>query len=140
MNRLQSSVYSVLLAPSASSTAARVANLDCKGADAASIMVNLSAEANTNATGVVIDLLESDTTAATSFATFNSVNYVTVDNTDAAVHCYHVNMVGRKRYLRVSVTPDTTTNGAVLVSAVAALDKEIKNSNNADNADSVAVS
>jgi len=55
--------------------------------------------------------------------------------------CYfHVDMKGRKRYLRVTVTPDTTTNGAVLVSAVSALDKEIKNASNADNADSVSVS
>jgi len=51
-----------------------------------------------------------------------------------------VSMVGRKRYLRLSVTPDTTTNGAVLVSAVSALDKEVKNSSNSDNADSVSVS
>lgn len=140
MKRQQSAVYSVLLAPDASSTAARTANLDCQGADYASILLNVSAEANTNATGVVVSLLESDDTVATNFATFSSNHSVTVDNTDAAVHAFHVSMVGRKRYLRLSVTPDTTTNGAVLVSAVSALDKEIKNSSNSDNADSVSVS
>jgi len=140
MKRQQSAVYSVLLAPDASSTAARTANLDCQGADYASILVNVSAEANTNSTNVVVDLLESDDTVVTNFATFSTNNAVTVDNTAAAVHAFHVNMAGRKRYLRVTVTPDTTTNGAVLVSAVSALDKEIKNSDNDNNADSVSVS
>lgn len=140
MKRQQSAVYSVLLAPDASATTARAANLDCQGADYASILVNISAEANTNSTNVAVDLLESDDTVVTNFATFAAANAVTVDNTDAAVHAFHVDMKGRKRYLRVTVTPDTTTNGAVLVSAVSALDKEIKNASNADNADSVSVS
>lgn len=140
MKRQQSAVYSVMLAPDASSTAARTANLDCKGADYASILLNVSAELNTNSTNVVLDLLESDDTVVTNFATFNSANSVTLDNTSAAVAAFHVDMEGRKRYLRLSVTPDTTTNGVVLVSAVSALDKEIKNSSNADNADSVSVS
>ncbi len=140
MKRQQSAVYSVLLAPDASSTAARTANLDCQGADYASILLNVSAELNTNSTNVTLDLLESDDTVVTNFSTFSTNNAVTLDNTAAATAAFHVDMKGRKRYLRLSVTPDTTTNGVVLVSAVAALDKEIKNSDNANNAGSVSVS
>jgi hypothetical protein len=132
--------YSVVLAPDASSTNARTANLDCKGADYATILLSASAEANTNATGVVLSLLESDDTVATNFQTFSTNHSVTLDNTAAAVHAFHVDMDGRKRYLRLSVTPDTTTNGAVLVSAQGILDLEIKNASNSDNADSVSVS
>lgn len=140
MKRFQSGVYSVLLSPDASATTVRTANLDTQGADYATILLSVSAEANTNNAGVVLSLLESDDTVATNFATFNSNHSVTVDNTAASVHAFHVDMQGRKRYLRLSVTPDTTTNGPCLVSAVAALDKEVKNSSNSSNADSVSVS
>jgi len=61
---------------------------------------------------------ESDDTVVTNFATFGDDNHSrTIDNTAAAVGVFHVNCVGRKRYLRVLATPDTTTNGAVIVSA-----------------------
>jgi hypothetical protein len=139
VKRNQAQVYSVLLAPDASSTAARTANLDTLNADYASIMLNVSVEANTNATGVVVALLESDDTVVTNFAAITA-HAGTVDNTADACNAMHVDLKGRKRYLRLSVTPDTTTNGAVLVSAVAALDKDVKASDNDDNADSVTVS
>lgn len=126
MKTLQAQTYSVLLAPDASSTAVRTANLDTQGADYATISLNVSAELNTNSSNVVCDLLESDDTVVTNFATFNSNHAVTVDNESAANHTFCVQTNGRKRYLRLTVTPDTTTNGVVLVSAVAALDKEIK--------------
>jgi len=140
MKKQQSAVYSVLLAPDASATTVRTANLDCQGADYASILLSVSAELNTNSTNVVCTLLESDDTVASNFATFNSANAVTVDNTSAAVHAWHVDLKARKRYLRVSATPDTTTNGVVLVSAVGQLEKEVKNASNSDNATSVSVS
>lgn len=126
MKNQQAGTYSLLLAPVAAATTVRTANLDCQGADYATIQLALSAEANTNSTNVVVALLESDDTTATNFATFNADYNQTVDNTAAAVYTCHVDMRGRKRYLRLSVTPDTTTNGAVISSAVAILDKEIK--------------
>jgi hypothetical protein len=126
VKNLQAMNTSVVLAPDASSTAARTANLDCKGADYATFLVSVSAEVNTNSTNVVLSLLESDDTVATNFATFSTNHAVTIDNASATVHKACVDLKARKRYLRVSLTPDTTTNGAVLVSCVGCLDKEVK--------------
>lgn len=116
---------SVLLAPITAATTARTANLDCSGANAARITVALSAEANTNSTNVVIQLSESDDTVATNFATFNASFNRTVDNTAATVATNILDLEGRKRYIRLAVTPDTTTNGAVISSAVATLYKNV---------------
>lgn len=116
---------SVLLSPVAAATTARTANLDCAGANYATIRVNIGAELNTNSTNVAIQLSESDDTTATNFATFNAVFNRTVDNTAATVATCHVDLEGRKRYLRLAVTPDTTTNGAVLSAAVATLMKDV---------------
>jgi len=123
MKDLQSKSYSQLLAPATAATTARTANLDTQGAHNAMILVTLGAEANTNSTNVAIQLSESDTTVATNFATFDATFNRTVDNTAAVVAVNHLSLSGRKRYIRLTVTPDTTTNGAVLSSAVAVLDK-----------------
>ena len=119
-------VESVMLAPGALATTARTANLDCLGANYATIRVSLSAELNTNSTNVVLALLESDDTTATNFATFDATFNRTVDNTAAAVAVSHVNLIGRKRYLRISITPDTTTNGTVYSCANATLYKGVR--------------
>lgn len=116
---------SVLLAPITAATTARTANLDCAGANAVRISVALSAEANTNSTNVVLQLSESDDTAVSNFATFAAAFNRTVDNTAATVATNIVDLEGRKRYLRLAVTPDTTTNGAVISSAVACLYKNV---------------
>lgn len=116
---------SVLLAPITAATTARTANLDCSGANAARITVALSAEANTNSTNVVIQLSESDDTVVTNFATFNASFNRTIDNTAATVATNILDLEGRKRYIRLAVTPDTTTNGAVISSAVATLYRDV---------------
>lgn len=116
---------SVLLAPITAATTARTANLDTAGAVAARISVLLGAEANTNSTNVVIQLSESDDTVVTNFATFNASFNRTVDNTAATVATNILDLEGRKRYIRLAVTPDTTTNGAVLSAAVACLYKNM---------------
>lgn len=116
---------SVLLAPVTAATTARTANLDCQGANYAVVRVVLGAEANTNSTNVAIQLLESDDTNATNFSTFNSAFNRTVDNTAGTVATNFIDLEGRKRYLRLAVTPDTTTNGAVITSAVATLFKDV---------------
>lgn len=123
MKDLQAKTYDVLLVPTTAATTARTANLDCQGAHNATIVVTIGAEANTNSTNVAIQLSESDTTVVTTFATFNAAFNRTVDNTGAVVAVNHLDLNGRKRYVRLTLTPDTTTNGAVLTSAVAALDK-----------------
>lgn len=116
---------SLLLTPTAAATTARTANLDCAGANYATIRVELGAELNTNSTNVSVQLLESDDTVATNFATFNADANRTVDNTAATIATTHVDLEGRKRYLRVAVTPDTTTNGTVTIAASATLYKEV---------------
>ncbi len=138
MKSLQGATYSVMLSPIAAATTARTANLDCKGADYATIVCNIGVELNTNATGVSVSLLESDDTTATNFATFNAASQQTIDNTAATNYVLHVDLKGRKRYLRIALTPDTTTNGAVLSSVVGILDGENKLANSA-NANNVAV-
>lgn len=123
MKDLQSKSYSQLLAPVTAATTARTANLDTQGAHNALILVTLGAELNTNSTNVAIQLSESDTTVATNFATFDATFNRTVDNTASVVAVNHLSLNGRKRYIRLTVTPDTTTNGSVLSSAVGVLDK-----------------
>lgn len=123
MKDLQSKSYSQLLAPATAATTARTANLDTQGAHNATILVTLGAEANTNSTNVAIQLSESNDTVATNFATFDATFNRTVDNTAAVVAVNHLSLGGRKRYIRLTVTPDTTTNGAVISSAVGVLDK-----------------
>lgn len=120
---LQAASFSQMLAPSAAATTARTAALDTTGADYATIVVNLGAELNTNSTNVVVTISEGDTT--TSFSTFNSeFNSITVDNTAAAIATRHIDLKGRKRYLQLTVTPDTTTNGPVITSATGIMLKD----------------
>lgn len=116
---------SLLLTPLAAATTERTANLDCQGAHYATIRVALGAELNTNSTNVVLSLLESDDTTASNFATFNAAFNRTVDNTAATVATCHVDLEGRKRYLRIKVTPDTTTNGPVTSSVSATVYKDV---------------
>ena len=116
---------SVLFTPTAAATTARTANLDCQGANYATIRVMLGAEVNTNATNVVLSLSESDDTVVSNFATFNASSNRTVDNTTATIATTHVDLEGRKRYLRMSATPDTTTNGAVTIARNATLYKNV---------------
>ena len=131
------SVESVALAPVAAATTARTANIDCQDAHYAVIRVILGAEANTNSTNVAIQLSESDDTVATNFATFNASFNRTVDNTAGVVAVSGVNLEGRKRYLRVTVTPDTTTNGAVISACTAELKKGVKTATLSDYGDDV---
>ena len=103
--------------PFASATTARTAAIDCQGADYALIAVPIGIEANTNSTNVVLEVLHSDDTVVTNHV---SLGTTLIDNTAAVVASVRVNLIGKKRYLRVTATPDTTTNGAVLVGGVVA--------------------
>lgn len=119
---MQNKVLTSLITGTTSATTARTANLDCQNVDFATIIIQCSAEANTNSTNVVASLLACDTTVVTDFATITAD--VTIDNTSATSYMYHVNLQGKKRYLRLTLTPDTTTNGAVIVSAAALTAKD----------------
>jgi hypothetical protein len=117
---------SVILAPVTAATTARTSsNLDCAGSNYATIRVILGAEANTNSTNVPIAIKESDDTNASNFATFTATFNRTVDNTAGVVATSHIDLDGRKRYLNVTVTPDTSTNGAVLGAVQATLFKNV---------------
>lgn len=132
MKMLQSAVRANVLAPIAAATTARTASIDTQGADYASVVFHIGAEVNTNSTNVALNLKESDTDAATAYVTFNSAFSVTADNTAATVQVFNVDLKGRKRYLQVTVTPDTTTNGAVISSCVSELVKEVSGANSAN--------
>jgi hypothetical protein len=115
---------SVLFTPTAAATTARTLTLDCADANYATLRVQLGVELNTDSTNVAIALSEADDTND-SFTTFNAAANRTVDNTAATVATTHVDLEGRKRYLRLTVTPDTTTNGPVTVAASATLYKSV---------------
>lgn len=114
---------SVLLTPLAAATTARSAYLDCQGANYATIRVQIGVEVNTNSTNVAIALSEGDDT--NSYTTFNASANRTVDNTAATIATTHIDLEGRKRYIKIAMTPDTTTNGAVVSSASATLYKNL---------------
>jgi hypothetical protein len=116
MRQLQSFRVETALGPQASATTARTASIDCAGADVVTILVPVNAEANTDSTNVILDVLSSDDTVVTNHA---SLGTVLINNTAAHVGVYNVNI--NKRYLRVVATPDTTTNGAVVVGAIIAI-------------------
>lgn len=110
----------LLIGPQSSATTARTASLDTStyGAEFISVYVPVNAEANTNSTNVVLDVLACDTTVVSSHT---SLGTVLIDNASANVGVAHVNWKGRGRYLRVTATPDTTTNGAVVVGGIIAV-------------------
>lgn len=132
-------VDETLLAPVAAATTERTAQLDCQDAHYATIRVGLGAEANTNSTNVAITLSEADDTNSTSFATFDADFNRTVDNTSGVVATSHIDLEGRKRYIEVKVTPDTTTNGAVISSAYATLEKSVRSGTVSDYGEDVVV-
>lgn len=97
------------------------ANLDTNGADYATIIVNISSEANTSAVGPTIQLLESDDTTASNFATVTAD--ITGDAVSAKPIVYGVDLRGRKRYLRISISSATATNDNFTASADAILSR-----------------
>ena len=119
-------VDSLMLSPVAIATTERTANLDTAGANYATIRCNIGVELNTNATNVPIQILEADNTSASSFVTFNASFQRTIDNASGTIATSHIDLEGRKRYLRLVVTPDTTTNGTVSISAIGTLYKDVR--------------
>ena len=109
----------ILLAPQAvTHGATAAANFEVNGQGSyATIRVLLASEANTNATGPTISLLESDDTVVTNFATVVA-DRTAEDITNAKAVVYKVDLRGRKKVLRVTVTPPSgSTNNNITVSA-----------------------
>lgn len=120
MKQLNGLQHVQALGPQASATTARTAALDTStyGADYVKLIIPISAEANTNATGVTLAVLHSDDTVVTNHV---SLGTALIDNAAAICAVVDVNLNGKKKNLRVTVTPDTTTNGAVLVGGIVAV-------------------
>ena len=97
------------------------ANLDTNGGDYATIIVNISSELNTSAVGPTIQLLESDDTTASNFATVTA--NITGDAVAAKPIVYGVDLRGRKRYQRVSISAATATYDTFTASADAVLSR-----------------
>lgn len=140
MKSSQLHTRTLLLAPATAATSARTAAFDTRGGKYASIEIVLGAKANTNSTNLTLQLAEAEAATGT-WVTFNSAFNVTQDaTTNGAVGVYHLDLKGRQRYLRLTVTPDThTTNGVIISSAVGILDPEFRNPANSSNASFVVV-
>lgn len=138
MKASQAMDYNVLLGPIAAATTVRSAAFDVRGADYATLLINLGVEKNTNSTNVTLELAEGDTATGT-WSTFNSNFNRVIDNTAAVFAAYHVDLKGRKSHLRITITPDSTTNGDVISCVNGCLDLEFKNVANSSNADVVVV-
>lgn len=111
----------VLIPPQAKTNSATAsASLDTvttRGkANYARICVLFKSEINTNAVGPTISLLHSDDTVVTNHATMVA-NRTAEDITNAKSVTYHVDLRGKKRYLRLTVTTATATNDDITLSA-----------------------
>lgn len=130
---------SLLVAPQAMTNSATVtANLDCAGAAYATIRIALASEINTNAVGPTLSLLSSDDTVVTNFATVVA-DRAAEDITTAKEVTYGVDLRGQKRYLRLSVSTDTTTNDDLTVAAVATLSRQTEEPSGTTDAGDVVV-
>jgi hypothetical protein len=124
----QAGIDTVLVAPTngAANTNAKTASWDIVQTDGsakyAEIRMLFAAELNTSGTGPTISLLESDDTVVTNHATIDSnFERSAEDLTSAKEVRYLVNLLGRKRYLRLTITPVTDTNSVVDVGVVGTL-------------------
>lgn len=115
---LQAAQYVLMKTPVASATTAQSAelNLSTYDADYVTFNVPVGVEANTNSTNVVVTIAKADDTN-----TYSTVQTALLDNTAAVVGVYHYRTNGRAKYVKVTVTPDTTTNGAVLIGGIVAI-------------------
>ena len=130
---------SLLIAPQAMTNSATVtANIDTLGSSYATIRVALASEINTNAVGPTLSLLQSDDTVASNFATVVA-NRTAEDITTAKEVTYGIDLRGKKRYLRLSVTTATTTNDDVTLASITTLSELEQRPNGTTDAGDVVV-
>ncbi len=120
----QNHAQTELMIAGVAGTAVSTANLDTNGkASWATLTITLSPGLTTDAVSPTFSLLESDDTVVSNFATITADKTLAVTSTSAtnsAVQVYEVDLRGRKRYLRLSLTPGTVaTDDAIAASAVA---------------------
>lgn len=120
MNHAQSGIDTVLFNPTGiTDGATSTVNFDCRAADYASIRILFDPEETTHARDTTVSLLESDDTVVTNFATITANQ--SVDLTAAKEVRYEVDMRGRKRYLRLSITAGTGTGNNITFASVGTL-------------------
>jgi len=126
INAQRTTISQVLASQLMTNSATITANLDTIQADYAEVIFNFSAELNTNADGPTISFLESDDTVVTNFATFDAdFERATEDLTSAKPGVYKINLLGRKRFLRVSIsTAAGDTNDDVTVGVIGILSRK----------------
>lgn len=130
---------SLLIAPKTmTNSATTTANLDTRGASYADIIISLASAINTNAVGPTLSLSESDDTVVTNFATVTA-NRTAESITAAKQITYGIDLRGRKRYLRLSVTTATATNDNITVAATARLSRKSQQPAGTTNAGDVVV-
>jgi hypothetical protein len=130
---------SLLIAPQAMTNSATVtANIDTLGSSYATIRVALASEINTNAVGPTLSLLQSDDTVASNFANVVA-NRTAEDITTAKEVTYGIDLRGKKRYLRLSVTTATTTNDNVTLASITTLSELEQRPNGTTDAGDVVV-
>lgn len=113
----------MLASATQSAGATRSATLDTLGADYVKIVIPLGIEVNTNGIGPTIVLSEGDTTS--SFATWSSSNTLTAHGIETAHQVqFNVDTRARKRYLKLAITSETTTNDHVTAAAIATLSRQ----------------
>lgn len=124
MQNLQRAKQVVLISPiTKTSTTTATADLDCKGHRSVDITVMIGTAKNTN--GVppkTIKLSESDDTVSSNFADISGATHNAALAASTSVR-FHVDLRKRKRYIKLTFTPETTTNDDQLVSAIAVLDR-----------------
>jgi hypothetical protein len=124
--KLQTEKQSVMLVPQkVTHGATATANLDCKGHRSVDITVAAGAlDGGTSGTAPKeVKLTESDDTVVTNFATFAAGATVTTLGASQSVR-FNVDLRGRKRYIRLSFTPQTNnTNDAITMAAIARFDR-----------------
>jgi hypothetical protein len=105
----------VLLGQAITHGATATANWDCQGGQYAVIDVCLSVTAGgTNGTGPTISVLHGDDTNATDFTTAVANVAATKAEDGDYLATYYVDLRGRGRYLRVTVTPPSgSTNSNI---------------------------
>jgi len=111
MNATQSCEYTLMLGPATAATTVRTAQIDLSNTEYATIVVTAGAELNTNSTNVTLTVAHGDGTTYTTLST------ATLDNTAATKQEFHVEPMGRGKYLKLTITPDSTTNGPVITTA-----------------------
>jgi hypothetical protein len=116
----------ILIAPAAmTNSETNTGYLDTVGSDYATIRVAFSSELNVSAVGPTITLAECDATSVASNFTTVTANRTGEDLTAERALTYHIDLRGRKRFLRLQIiTATATTHEDITAGAVSTLYKE----------------